>query len=169
MLQVSTDSKRLYWYVKFKILIIEYWGFVFSWFKRCNFRPLLFQEINPSSCKCPLFLPQSVSYVFACSFTISFKRPCMDLWEVYSHGRLLTDIWIYSSFVFWWWWKTAQNNEIFCFAAETTDIDTTSTGATTSDSLPGKIPTFHAESCSQWVNTCTFRHACLFIFTFTVL
>lgn len=140
-----------------------------SWFKRSNFRPLLFQELKQSPCKSPLFLPQSVSYVFACIFRISFQTPCMDLWEVCTRDRLLTDICIYRSFVFWWWWKTAQNNEIFCFAAEATDIDTTSAGATTSDSLPGETPTFHGESCSQGVNTCTFRHACSFIFTFTVL
>lgn len=39
---------------------------------------------------------------------------------------------IYRSFVFWWWWKTAWNNETFCFAAKTTNIDSTSTGVTTS-------------------------------------
>lgn len=89
--------------------------------------------------------------------------------SVYTRQTTHRYMYIYRSFMFWWWWKTAQNNEIFCFAAETTDIDTTSTAATTSNSLTGKTPTFHGESCYQGVSTCPLRHACSFIFTFTVL
>lgn len=91
------------------------------------------------------------------------KRHARICGEVHTHGRLLPDIRKYRPFVFWRWWKAAQNNEIFCFAAEPIDIDTTSTGATTSDSLPGKTPTL---SC--WVLLPGRQHlhlqACLFTY-----